>query len=36
MDRFIRNMINFARNIPGFNELSTTDQIVLLKGIFIY
>ncbi|VDI77872.1 Hypothetical predicted protein [Mytilus galloprovincialis] len=31
MDRFIRNMINFARNIPGFNELSTTDQIVLLK-----
>lgn len=34
MDKFIRNMINFARNIPGFSALSTADQIVLLKAGF--
>ena len=32
MEKYIRVMIKFARNLPGFNDLSTADQMALLKG----
>lgn len=36
MDQSIRNMITFARHLPGFSNLSKEDQATLLKGIFTF
>ena len=33
METYIQIMIKFARHIPGFDDLITTDQIALLKGM---
>jgi hypothetical protein len=32
MEKYILNMVKFARNIPGFTDLPTKDQTTLLKG----
>lgn len=32
MEQAVRNMVTFARNIPGFSDLQTPDQLALLKG----
>ncbi|VDI27989.1 Hypothetical predicted protein [Mytilus galloprovincialis] len=31
MEQAVRNMVTFARNIPGFSDLQTPDQLDLLK-----
>ena len=37
MEKYILNMVKFARNIPGFSNLTTKDQATLLKGnIYLY
>ena len=33
MEDGIKNMITFARHIPGFCDLTTQDQLALLKGM---
>ena len=32
LEKWIVNMVKFARRLPGFSELSQADQITLLKG----
>ncbi|CAC5410288.1 unnamed protein product [Mytilus coruscus] len=32
MEQAVRNMVTFARNIPGFSDLQTPDQLALLKA----
>ena len=34
LDEAIHSYIAFAKAIPGFSQLSLTDQIKLIKGIF--
>lgn len=35
MEEYIHNMVKFARHIPGFEDLSTPDQIALLKAGYL-
>jgi hypothetical protein len=35
MEKNIRNMVDFVRLIPGFLELSTKDQLSLIKCKYI-
>jgi hypothetical protein len=32
LEKWIVNMVKFARRLPGFSELSQADQTTLLKG----
>ncbi|CAC5410290.1 unnamed protein product [Mytilus coruscus] len=34
-EQAVRNMVSFARNIPGFSDLQTPDQLALLKAGFM-
>ena len=34
MEKHIVNMVKFARNLPGFSELTQADQATLLKGTY--
>jgi hypothetical protein len=35
LEKWIVNMVKFARRLPGFSELSQADQTTLLKGTIV-